>query len=141
MRMRRSFCCAVILALLMIFVSAPVLHANKEPPLQPVNLNTAILHWSCSKFLASGRRRSAWKEMRKYVTVGNPVAARKPANGGNNKIFDSSICLQINIRAATENRESESADTELDTAQSQEKEPTSRSAATKSKPDCETFFE
>jgi hypothetical protein len=53
-------------------------------------------------------------------------AGGRPKTGKrrNNKIFDSSICLQINIRAATENRESESADTELDTAQSQEKEPT-----------------
>jgi DNA uptake protein ComE-like DNA-binding protein len=40
--MRRSFRCAVlIIALAMIFVSAPVSAGNKKPPLQPVNLNTA----------------------------------------------------------------------------------------------------
>jgi hypothetical protein len=39
--MRRSVCRVVILALTRIFLSASVLHANKKPPLQPVNLNTA----------------------------------------------------------------------------------------------------
>jgi hypothetical protein len=58
------------------------------------------------------------EKIRKYVTVGKTVAARKPANALNNKILDSSVCLQINIRAATENRESGSADTALVTAQS-----------------------
>jgi hypothetical protein len=52
------------------------------------------------------------------VRYGREAGGRpKTGKRGNNKIFDSSICLQINIRAATENRESESANTELGTAQ------------------------
>jgi competence ComEA-like helix-hairpin-helix protein len=110
--MRRSFCCAVILTLLMIFVSAPVLHANKKPPLQPVNLNTAtalelqqvpgIGPSTADKILkvrkSYGQVKSVddlraikgigpkrMEKMRKYVTVGKPVAAGKPANGGTAK--------------------------------------------------------
>jgi DNA uptake protein ComE-like DNA-binding protein len=42
MKTRGSFCCAAaVFALAIIFVGAPVLRANKKPPLQPVNLNTA----------------------------------------------------------------------------------------------------
>jgi competence ComEA-like helix-hairpin-helix protein len=42
MKMHRSLrCAASIVALAIIIVSAPVLRANKKPPLQPVNLNTA----------------------------------------------------------------------------------------------------
>ena len=112
MRMRRSFRCPVILALLVILVSAPVLHANKKPPLQPVNLNTATalelrqvpgigpltadkilkMHKSYGQFKSVddlcaikgiGPKRMA--KMSKYVTVGEPVAARKPANAGTTK--------------------------------------------------------
>jgi Helix-hairpin-helix motif len=41
MKKRRSFFYVVILASLMIFLNALVSQANKKPPLQPVNLNTA----------------------------------------------------------------------------------------------------
>ena len=108
MRMRRSFCCAVSLALMMIFLSAPVLHANKKPPLQPVNLNTAtalelqqvpgIGPSTADKILKMRKSYGQFKivddlraikgigpkrmeKMRKYITVGS-VASKKPANSG-----------------------------------------------------------
>ena len=77
------------------------------------------------RFAREQRNRAEAHGKNTQVRYGREDGGRpKTGKRRNNKIFDSSICLQINIRAATENRESESADTELDTAQSQEKEPT-----------------
>ena len=107
--MRRSFCCAVSLALMMIFLSAPVLHANKKPPLQPANLNAAtalelqqvpgIGPSTADKILKMRKSYGQFKivddlraikgigpkrmeKMRKYITVGKSVAAKKLANSG-----------------------------------------------------------
>ena len=76
MRMRRSFCYGVILALMMIVLSAPVLYANKKPPLQPVNLNTAsALELQQVPGIGPSAADKIVK-MRKYVTVGKSVAPK-----------------------------------------------------------------
>jgi len=129
----------------MIFVSALVLHANKKPPPRPVNLNTATSlelgarsrHWAVGRGQNSENtrvvrpvqtlRRFAHEQRNRAEAHGKNTQVRygredggRPKTGKrrNNKILDSSVCLQINIRAATENRESESADTALVTAPS-----------------------
>jgi len=109
MRVRRSFCCAVIPALMMILLSALVLHASKKRPLQAVNLNTATalelqqvpgigpltadkivkMHKSKGQFTSVDDLRAIqgigpkrMEKMRKYVTVGKSVAPKKAASGG-----------------------------------------------------------
>ncbi len=107
--MRRSFCRADILALLMTLVSAAALHANKKPPLQAVHLNTAtalelqqvpgIGPSTADKILKMRKSYGQFKsvddlraikgigpkrmeKMRKYVTVGKPVAPKKAESSG-----------------------------------------------------------
>jgi competence ComEA-like helix-hairpin-helix protein len=92
-----------------IFLSAPVLHANKKPPLQPVNLNTATalelqqvpgigpstadkilkMRKSCGHFkivddlrAIKGIGPKRMEKMRKYITVGKSVAPKKLASSG-----------------------------------------------------------
>jgi len=108
--MSRFFrCAAPIVALAMIFVSAPVLAGNKKPPLQPVNLNTATVlelqqvpgigPSTADKILKMRKSYGQFKsvddlraikgigpkrmeKMRKYVTVGKPAPPKKAANSG-----------------------------------------------------------
>ena len=109
MKTRRSFFDVVILALMMIFLNALVSQANKRPPLQPVNLNTAaalelqqvpgIGPSTADKILKMRRSHGQFKSvddlraikglgperletMRKYVTVGKSLAPKKPASSG-----------------------------------------------------------
>jgi competence ComEA-like helix-hairpin-helix protein len=109
MKTRYSFCCAAIFVLAIIFVSAPVLRANKKPPLQPVNLNTATalelqqvpgiapstadkilkMRKSCGQVKSGDDLRAIkgigpkrMEKMRKYLTVGKTVAPKKPADRG-----------------------------------------------------------
>ncbi len=60
MKMRRSLrCAAAIVALAITFVSAPVLRANKKPPLQPVNFeyrNRAGVAASSRNWAVDGRQ-------------------------------------------------------------------------------------
>jgi competence ComEA-like helix-hairpin-helix protein len=109
MSIRRSVrCAATIVALAIIFV-APVLTGNKKPPLQPVNLNTAtalelqqvpgIGPSTADKILKMRKSYGQFKsvddlraikgigpkrmeKMRKYITVGKPVAPKKVASSG-----------------------------------------------------------
>lgn len=107
MKMRRAFRRAVMLALMTIFLTAPFSHANKKPPLQPVNLNTAtalelqqvpgIGPSTADKILKMRKSYGQFKsvddlraikgigpkrleKMRKYVTVGKSVAPKKAAS-------------------------------------------------------------
>jgi len=108
MSTRRSFCCVVILALMIIFLSAPVFTC-KQKPLQPVNLNTATtpvlqqvpgigpstadkilkMHKSYGQFKSVDDLRAIkgigpkrMEEMRNYVTVGKSVAPKEAASSG-----------------------------------------------------------
>jgi competence ComEA-like helix-hairpin-helix protein len=96
-----------LLAFAAIFSVAPVLLANKKPPLRPVNLNTAsalelqqvpgIGPSTADKILQMRKSYGAFKsvddlraikgigpkrmeKMRKYITVGRTLPAKKPAN-------------------------------------------------------------
>ena len=109
MSRRRVHRTAILLALAMITAIAPVSRANKKPPLRPVNLNTAtalelqevpgIGPSTADKILKMRKSYGAFKsvddlraikgigpkrmeKMRKYITVGKPVAAKKPASAG-----------------------------------------------------------
>ena len=107
MKTRRSFFYVVILALMMTLLNALVSQANKKPPLQPVNLNTATalelqqvpgigpsaadkilkMRRSYGQFKSVGDLRAIkgiapkrLEKMRKYVTVGKSLAPKKPAS-------------------------------------------------------------
>jgi comEA protein len=110
-------CAAVFFALAVIFVCAPVLRANKKPPLQPVNLNTATalelqqvpgigpstadkilkMRKSYGQFKSADDLRAIegigpkrMEKMRKYVTVGKIAAPKKPADSGAKPLAPSS---------------------------------------------------
>src|SRR5438552_591393 len=109
MSRRRVHRSAILVALVMITAIAPVSRANKKPPLRPVNLNTAtalelqevpgIGPSTADKILKMRKSYGAFKsvddlraikgigpkrmeKMRKYITVGKHVAAKKPASAG-----------------------------------------------------------
>jgi competence ComEA-like helix-hairpin-helix protein len=109
MSIRRSVRCAAAIAALATIFVAPVLAGNKKPPLQPVNLNTATalelqqvpgigpstadkimkMRKSYGQFKSVDDLRAIkgigpkrMEKMRKYITVGKPVAPKKAANRG-----------------------------------------------------------
>src|SRR5258708_7260611 len=155
MRMRRSFCYGVILALMMIVLSAPVLYANKKPPLQPVNLNTAtalelqqvpgIGPSTADKILKMRKSYGQFKsvhdlraikgigpkrmeKMRKYLTVGKTVAQKPTDRGGKPWAPPSTSKSPAHAPAKTVNQNPPTPDVKQEPIE--EKEPTWRSAAT-----------
>ncbi|HEY6129908.1 MAG TPA: helix-hairpin-helix domain-containing protein [Candidatus Acidoferrum sp.] len=111
MHTRLAFLCVPLLLAFASCCALP-LTANKKPPLHPINLNTAtalelqqvpgIGPSTADKILKMRRSYGAFKsvddlraikgigpkrmeKMRKYITVGQPVAAKKPASAGATK--------------------------------------------------------
>jgi hypothetical protein len=90
MKTRRSFCCAAIFVLAIIFVSAPVLRANKKTAAatgesEYSNCVGAAARSRKPRIKSRAIKRIGTKrmeKMRKYLTVGKTVAPKKPADRG-----------------------------------------------------------